>query len=262
MAGSYDSCAECGAPLTHAPGRGKARKYCGSACQEASDLKRWAARPIASCAAAGCLRPATRSKRTQCETHYYRVRRGGTVERKNGIPDLAGCAYCGYDLRGGMIYCSPRCGNRHRSKLPQTIECAVCKCVFSPFERNLVCSDDCDAARKRAQHSAWRIANIDSQRSRARAAEYKRKARVRALPHDDVDRVAVFERDGWVCQLCLLPVDRSAVWPEPGFASLDHVTPLSKGGAHVEANVQCAHLLCNISKGARSAPRKTYRPPT
>lgn len=31
--------------------------------------------------------------------------------------------------------------------------------------------------------------------------------------------------------------------------SIDHVIPLSRGGAHAMGNVQSAHLRCNSSKG-------------
>ncbi|WP_423797180.1 HNH endonuclease [Mycobacteroides abscessus] len=34
-------------------------------------------------------------------------------------------------------------------------------------------------------------------------------------------------------------------------ASLDHVVPMSLGGDHLSTNVQCAHLKCNMDKGAR-----------
>jgi len=64
------------------------------------------------------------------------------------------------------------------------------------------------------------------------------------------DKQAVYDRDGWVCQLCHLPVDRDLSWPDLGSASLDHRIPLSRGGAHAEGNVQLAHLGCNIGKGA------------
>ena len=61
----------------------------------------------------------------------------------------------------------------------------------------------------------------------------------------------VYERDGWICQLCLEPVDREAIWPAKRSVSLDHVIPLSLGGQHTRANTQCSHLFCNCAKGAR-----------
>jgi len=35
--------------------------------------------------------------------------------------------------------------------------------------------------------------------------------------------------------------------------SLDHIVPVSLGGMHSMANVQCAHLFCNLSKNNRVA---------
>ena len=60
--------------------------------------------------------------------------------------------------------------------------------------------------------------------------------------------VDVFERDDWLCGLCGEPVDKDLAWPDPTSASLDHIIPLSRGGAHTLDNVQLAHLVCNIRK--------------
>jgi len=36
--------------------------------------------------------------------------------------------------------------------------------------------------------------------------------------------------------------------PHPLSASIDHIIPLSRGGTHVEGNVNGVHLRCNIQK--------------
>ncbi|MER7053478.1 HNH endonuclease signature motif containing protein [Streptomyces sp. NPDC000351] len=61
----------------------------------------------------------------------------------------------------------------------------------------------------------------------------------------------VHTRDGWICQLCHEPIDQGMAWPNPMSPSVDHVIPLSRGGAHALSNVQSAHLGCNSSKGDR-----------
>lgn len=61
----------------------------------------------------------------------------------------------------------------------------------------------------------------------------------------------VYERDDWTCGLCQLPVDPGLAWPHPMSASVDHILPLSQGGSHTLANVQCAHLSCNSRKSDR-----------
>jgi 5-methylcytosine-specific restriction endonuclease McrA len=68
-----------------------------------------------------------------------------------------------------------------------------------------------------------------------------------------VDDYKVFERDDWICQICQQPVDSILEWPDPMSKSIDHTIPLSRGGAHEYANVQLAHLRCNMCKGDQVA---------
>jgi len=58
----------------------------------------------------------------------------------------------------------------------------------------------------------------------------------------------IAERDGWLCQLCGDPVEWDAAVPEPLAPTMDHIIPLSRGGAHHETNVQLAHFICNCRK--------------
>lgn len=64
-----------------------------------------------------------------------------------------------------------------------------------------------------------------------------------------VDRAAIGERDGWICHLCLVPIDTQRQAPDPKAASLDHLIPLSAGGRHEPANVAISHLGCNLARG-------------
>lgn len=70
---------------------------------------------------------------------------------------------------------------------------------------------------------------------------------------EDVDRDVVGDRDGWCCGLCGQQVDKTLPYPDPMSPSLDHVVPLSRGGAHTYANTQITHLKCNVAKGAKTA---------
>lgn len=56
-------------------------------------------------------------------------------------------------------------------------------------------------------------------------------------------REKIIERDGLVCQLCGGDVD-------PDDLHLDHVHPRSLGGSNHETNLQVAHSVCNMRKGA------------
>jgi 5-methylcytosine-specific restriction endonuclease McrA len=77
----------------------------------------------------------------------------------------------------------------------------------------------------------------------------KKKAKHFGCEYEWVNPLKVFMRDGWICQLCgkrLKNKNRGKLIdlaPE-----LDHIIPLSKGGAHSYLNTQCACRKCNGEK--------------
>jgi 5-methylcytosine-specific restriction endonuclease McrA len=87
---------------------------------------------------------------------------------------------------------------------------------------------------------------------RYRAKCRRRRVQRAGRPVERYAAVEVFERDGWACRLCGEGIERAARWPAPLSASIDHVVPVSLGGADVLANVQAAHLSCNILKSNRA----------
>jgi 5-methylcytosine-specific restriction endonuclease McrA len=61
---------------------------------------------------------------------------------------------------------------------------------------------------------------------------------------EDVDPRIVFTRDKGICGICRSPVEPDSKW------EVDHVMPISRGGAHSYANVQLTHRRCNRQKHA------------
>lgn len=92
-----------------------------------------------------------------------------------------------------------------------------------------------------------------SKNCRYRYKGRRRRAARKAVRHADFSRLDILERDGWMCQLCNKRIDRRLKFPHPKSASLDHIVPLSVGGADVPSNVQAAHWDCNVAKGNRPA---------
>ncbi len=90
---------------------------------------------------------------------------------------------------------------------------------------------------------------LERARDRRHAGKVARRSRLGTV--DLVVRKAIYERDGWQCQLCHQPVRQGLRSPNPRSASLDHIVPVSLGGKHERANVQLAHLRCNNLKGNR-----------
>lgn len=74
------------------------------------------------------------------------------------------------------------------------------------------------------------------------APKRRRAERLKNARRAPIDREAIFERDGWLCGICGEQVERH-------HASLDHIVPISLGGAHEPSNVRLAHSLCNSRRG-------------
>lgn len=83
-----------------------------------------------------------------------------------------------------------------------------------------------------------------------RAARTKDRARRRGIPRESYRPTTVFERDGWRCHLCGKAVNRGRVVPHPMAPTIDHLIPVSAGGADVMTNVATAHFECNSRRQA------------
>lgn len=80
----------------------------------------------------------------------------------------------------------------------------------------------------------------------------RRMMRKAGLPSVRYREVDIFQRDGWVCQLCLDPVQPELRFPHRFAPTIDHRLPISLGGHDVPDNVQLAHSIRNSKKGART----------
>lgn len=120
-------------------------------------------------------------------------------------------------------------------------------------------------ARISASNTSGRGRSVCDECNVKRIGGHEERARVFGCAVEGVDRFRVFERDGWVCQLCGKHVLRKAMRSKetgrlhPRSPSLDHIIPLSKGGPHSESNCQCACLACNIKKGSKIVPSGAFK---
>lgn len=71
----------------------------------------------------------------------------------------------------------------------------------------------------------------------------KRRAMIRGARIGSVDRADIIARSRGICAICRGRLGRTI--------HLDHIVPLSKGGAHCAENLQATHPICNMRKGAR-----------
>lgn len=158
------------------------------------------------------------------------------------------CRTCAVRVATVGAHCSQACRDAtywRRHVKGSVIRCDVCGVVFSPLHLNqgrTACSDECVAVRKRRYNRELQRRFGGSQMSRARK---------RGCARERVDRISIFERDGWRCQACGAETPRALMGTNDDDApELDHKVPLSKGGGHVKDNVHTLCRVCNCLKGA------------
>lgn len=103
----------------------------------------------------------------------------------------------------------------------------------------------------RARAETWRLANLDKVRELGRLYSQNRRALKLGATIGEIDLDALWESQAGLCGICGDYIDRDVRWPDPMSASVDHIVPLSKGGAHAQFNLQWTHLGENSAKGAR-----------
>jgi 5-methylcytosine-specific restriction endonuclease McrA len=92
--------------------------------------------------------------------------------------------------------------------------------------------------------TTWQQNNPKRYRQIQERAHRRRRARLANVEFDPTITLdVVYRRDDGVCQIC----DELVVRYE---ASIDHIIPVSRDGAHTWDNVQLAHRTCNRKKGA------------
>lgn len=111
-----------------------------------------------------------------------------------------------------------------------------------------------EANRKwREQNPGAAAAYHQANRDKAIRRVNRRRARIKeTAAAEPIDLAAIWRWQCGTCPLCDQRIDSSLAHPDPLSKSVDHIVPLSKGGTHERANVQWAHLVCNIRKGARA----------
>ncbi len=99
----------------------------------------------------------------------------------------------------------------------------------------------------RARVRAWVKANPEKAKAARQEGFARRKARLLNCHVEPVDRQAIITRDKGICGICGKKVP-------PKQIVLDHILPLSKGGAHAPYNLQVAHSRCNSIKADGRLP--------
>ena len=222
---AYINCARCGARKKVGRG-GPVPTYCSANCRAALGYQR--------------------SREDGRYAAALQARRRETAERQaaNARP----CPYCGVAMvHPRRVQCgSVECKRRYYADWMREWSRAY-KASTGKWYHRLYAEQQREYSRNRYQvlpHWRTRYPEVGA------LVDARRRMRMELADHaEPVVPADVHARDGWTCQLCLLPIDPEVAWPDPMSASVDHVLPLALGGGHSMANVQSAHLGCNSSKG-------------
>ena len=128
--------------------------------------------------------------------------------------------------------------------------CRDCGCMInhtSPQFCRQYC-DSCSAKRIKKQRSASRK---QYRIKYGKIKSHKRRAERFGVDYELINRVKVFDMYGWCCANCgkKTPRDLMRTYDNPDAPTLDHIVPISKGGAHLYSNVQLLCRQCNVNKG-------------
>jgi hypothetical protein len=209
-----DACLQCDAPITQSPNGGQPRKYCSRKCasrfvQSLKPKKPFVNKPCAKCGVA-------------FSTNRYTDR-----------------------------FCSSACRKLNASvRLKQKwIDLNP-----SPDNYNYDC-DDCGRLVERAIEQGrltkgryGRFCKFCSLKRRRESYRHKTVKRQGVAKPAYVYFETVVERDGGICWLCNKAVDLTLSRITRYGATLDHVIPISKGGADSLDNIRLAHWICNNQK--------------
>lgn len=161
------------------------------------------------------------------------------------------CGHCGkrFGSYTPQTNCSLSCAQKARNKRRgyRPAQCRVCGSSFRVTKSNKhFCSWACVA-----KHSGHRQ-STPAQREYWRRQKQRRKARKMLVIQQPYTEQEIFERDRWKCGICGKRVSAKKVAPHPKSPTIDHVIPLTKGGADAPYNVQCGHYQCNVVKNVKT----------
>lgn len=272
----------CGTTFTINPREGNKRKWCSEACRVRCHR---AARPAPPKMCAVCEHPITGRPRTFKYCSDECLAESKLRRRRPPAHEPRPCKGCGTTITPGprernrKLWCSAACHARYqRRNASEQRRQAERERNRGRVRRSKAMPPRIVEARRKlrrasrgtsSKNSTWAMGHCDScgesftrrangsiprfcsEKCKRRSNNERRRARERDAYVEDVNRTAIFERDGWRCQLCRKKVDGSLPTGHMMSATLDHIVPLASGGLHEAANCQLAHSICNSLKGDR-----------
>lgn len=135
-----------------------------------------------------------------------------------------------------------RIQEQERAARMHEVSCTVCGTLFTTTDpRRVTCSAECGRKRANTRHTRNKDARISKDK------------RI-----DRIDLHDLFKRDDGVCHICGkqcnwndYTVTDTTIIAGNWYPSVDHIVPVSLGGADAWDNVMLAHRICNSIRGNR-----------
>ena len=164
------------------------------------------------------------------------------------------CSECGAPKRLDTPGLCRNCHDKQRAAIPALPRvCELCTSEYVPKYRpradrpgQRFCSKSCKRAWQngaRPPFDRFTVVGLPRKRRHDRIRRQRR-----AETWDGVTDAEIMERDRWRCGICRKVIGKSFKWPHPRSASVDHIVPISEGGADTAGNKRAAHLGCNCGR--------------
>ena len=200
---------------------------------------------MSTCTMPGCDN--TTRARGLCSTHYNQQ-----LQPNRHVKVLTSCTYCGEscmkqvaNTRRGR-FCSLLCrdlwllehvtGCYSLNKKPRILKVKAVPISCLLAESACVCGLIFFHRPGPRSYCTKRCAN------KAKNVGHKERKKIR--------RVAIFERDSYICWMCEKTCDPSLRVPHPDTPTIDHLVPQSLRGTHDPDNLATACFRCNSTRGA------------
>jgi hypothetical protein len=151
------------------------------------------------------------------------------------------CNKCGVAVGPRRMLCAACVAPAYQLKPRHTVECAECS---TPIVGVRSGTRFCLKCRKKRARAGQVLLHGKVKKHRHRARKY-------GVVYEPINPIAVFERDGWRCQVCMVRTPRRLRGTHnPRAPELDHRVAMASGGSHTWDNVQCCCRKCNIGKSS------------
>ncbi|WP_424462912.1 HNH endonuclease [Pseudoclavibacter helvolus] len=199
-----------------------------------------------------------------CRTDYALWKRTGGLElavtRRSKHLDTAthkSCVKCEKLMPREDFYRSSKAKDGRRGECKPCMKAINRQSYYNNHEANIARQREVEASpERRAYVLEYRKTWIPAHRERAADLVAIRRARIREATIDDgITLRALRERYGSDCYFCgeTTRFGTDCVGKrDPLMASIEHLQPLCRGGAHSWENVRIACLRCNISKNKKT----------